>query len=139
MKVKSVVPFLKRLFYISIGAQFVFFISVAFKWIEIMPDSTDISITLERYALLVTLISIPGALKLFSVIMKKNKQPEDEKTTNAIYIKAYITRFGILFLVASINILLFAISFKQNFLLCSLVTFTTYLFCYPTANYLKEK
>lgn len=136
MKSQSVIQSLKYLFYIAIGVQIALFIGFAFKWIILMPDSVNIPVTLERYALLLTLISIPGALKLFTIIMKKNKHPEDEDVTNTLYIKAFIVRFGILFLVASINIFLFAFSFKHNFLLCTLVTFTAYIFTYPSTNYL---
>lgn len=136
MKSNSTISSLKYLFHIAIGIQIVLFVSIAFKWINLMPDSANISLTLERYVLLLTLVSIPGALKLFSIIMKKNKHLENKDMTNTIYIKAFIVRFGILFLVASINILLFAFSYNQNFLLCTLVTFTAYIFTYPSMNYL---
>ena len=137
MKSKSVVVNLKRLFYIAFFIQIAFFVSFAFKWIYILPDGASISVGVETYALLITLIGIPGALKLFSVIMDKNKHPEDDDFTNALYKKAFIARFGILFLIATLNILLYAFSFKQNFMLLTLVTFTAYAFSYPSTNFLK--
>ena len=137
MKSKSVVVNLKRLFYISFFIQIAFFVSFAFKWIYILPDGASISVGVETYALLITLIGIPGALKLFSVIMDKNKHPEDDDFTTALYKKAFIARFGILFLIATLNILLYAFSFKQNFMLLTLVTFTAYAFSYPSTNFLK--
>lgn len=136
MKSNSTVSSLKYLFHIAIGVQIALFVSIAFKWVNLIPDSINISLTLERYVLLLTLVSIPGALKLFSIIMKKNKHIENKDVTNTIYTKAFIVRFGILFLVASINILLFAFSYNQNFMLCTLVTFTAYIFSYPSMNYL---
>lgn len=136
MKSSSIIPFLKRLFYIAIGVQVILFVTIAFKWINLMTDSANISLTLERYVLLLTLVSIPGALKLFSIIMKKNEHLGDKEIRNTIYIKAFIVRFVILFLVASINILLFAFSYNQNFLLCTLVTFTSYIFIYPSMDYI---
>ena len=137
MKTKSVIHRLKYLFYIVIVLQVIILVSFAFRWISLMPDVSNISVVLERYALLITLISIPGALKLFSIIMKGNKHPESEVQTTMLYIKAFTARFGILFLVASINILLFALSFNRNFLLCTLVIFTAYIFTYPSSNYFK--
>jgi hypothetical protein len=137
MKSKSVVVNLKRLFYIAFFIQIAFFVSFAFKWIYILPDGASISVGVETYALLITLIGIPGALKLFSVIMDKNKHPEDDDFTTALYKKAFIARFGILFLIATLNILLYAFSFKQNFMLLTLVTFTAYAFSYPSTNFLK--
>ena len=136
MKLESMIQSLKYLFYIAFGIQIIVFVSIAFKWIDLSSEAVIVPVTIERYALLLTLVSIPVALKLFFFIMKKNKNPEDESTTNNIYVKAFITRFGILFLVASVNILLFAFSLNQNFMLCTLVTFTAYLFTYPSANYL---
>jgi hypothetical protein len=137
MKSKSVVVNLKRLFYIAFFIQIAFFVSFAFKWIYILPDGASISVGVETYALLITLIGIPGALKLFSVMMDKNKHPEDDDFTTALYKKAFIARFGILFLIATLNILLYAFSFKQNFMLLTLVTFTAYAFSYPSTNFLK--
>ena len=136
MKLESMIQSLKYLFYIAFGIQIIVFVSIAFKWIDLSSEAVIVPVAIERYALLLTLGSIPAALKLFFFIMKRNKHPEDEKATNNIYVKAFITRFGILFLVASINILLFAFSLNQNFMLCTLVTFTAYLFTYPSANYL---
>ena len=138
MKSKTVVQNLKRLFYIAFAIQIAFFVSFAFKWINIFPDTVDLSVVVERYALLITLISIPGALKLFSVIMEKNKYPNDEIATTLLYIKAFLARFGILFLVASLNIILYGLSLNQNYMLCTLITFTAYIFTYPSTNYLSE-
>lgn len=137
MKSNSVIPNLKRLFYTAFIIQVVFFVSFAFKWIYIMPNGAHTPFALETWALLTTLLAIPGALKLFSVIMSKNMHPEDDNLTTALYKKAFIARFGILFLVATLNILLYAFSFNQNFMLLTLITFTAYIFCYPSTNYLK--
>lgn len=137
MKSETVINKLKQLFFIAIGIQVALFIAVAFRVIDIYLESAVISVVVERYALLVTLISIPGALKLFSMIMEKNEHPNDEVATTSLYIKAFIARFGILFLVASINIVLYALSLNQNYMLCTLITFTAYIFTYPSANYLR--
>ena len=137
MKSNLVVQYLKWLFYIVFIIQAAFLISFAFKWINILPESAFISVVIERYALLITLIGIPGALKLFSVMLKKNKYPNDEVVTTSIYIKAYLARFSILFLVASINIILYGLSLNQNYMLCTLITFTAYIFTYPSASYLR--
>ena len=137
MSSKSVISNLKRLFYIAFGIQVAFLVSLAFKWIDISHPSTGIPIVLERYTLLITLLGIPGALKLFSAIMIKSKISDDNNFTTALYKKAFITRFGILFLVATLNIVLYAFSFNQNFMLLTLITFTAYIFSYPSDSYLK--
>ena len=70
------------------------------------------------------------------MIMSKNNHPENKDFTTALYKKAYITRFGILFFVASLNIVLYAITFNQNFMLLTLITFTAYIFSYPSEGFL---
>lgn len=137
MKTRLVIQRLKYLFYIALGIQVILLISVAFKWINLMSDTATVSLTVERYTLLITLISIPGALKLFSIIMKGNKHSKREEETTMLYIKAYTVRFSILILVATMNIFLFALTFNQNFLLLTLTTFTAYIFTYPSDNHLK--
>ena len=138
MNSKTLVSNLKGLFYIALVLQVAFFVSFAFKWIDISPSSPLVSVVLERYALLITLLGIPGSLKLFSMIMNKNSHPEDKSITTDVYKKAFIARFGILFLVATMNIILYAISFNQNYMLLTLITFTAYIFSYPSDNYLSE-
>ena len=138
MNSQSSICTIKSLFYLVVGVQIILFISIAFKWIIVLPEYGTIPVALERYALLITLTSIPGALKLFSVMMKNNKHPEDISYTTTLYIKAFVARFGLLFIIASFNIALFAISYEQNFMLCTLLIFTAYLFAYPTVNYMKH-
>ena len=125
---------LKRLFYIAFGVQAILFVSFAFKWITIVPEAATIPYGVETWSLLITLVGIPGALKLFSVIMNKNKHPKDSDSTTTQYKKAFIARFGILFLVASLNIILYALSFNQNFMLLTLITYIAYIFSYPTES-----
>ena len=136
MNSKTLVSNLKGLFYIALVVQVAFFVSFAFKWIDISPTPPLVSVVLERYALLITLLGIPGSLKLFSMIMNKNNHPEDDDITTDVYKKAFVTRFGILFLVATMNIVLYAISFNQNYMLLTLITFTAYIFSYPSNGYL---
>ena len=139
MKQESVLPFLKKVFFFAFGLQAIFFIAVAFKQINLLLDSGEVSYTLERYVLLLTLAGIFGALKLFSVIMEKTEHVENEYEITNLYKKAFLVRFSILFLIASINIVLYALSYRQNFMLLTLATFTAYLFCYPSQNYLNKK
>lgn len=136
MNSKTLIHNLKWLFYIAFSIQVVFFVSFAFKWIDISPTPLLQSDVLQRYALLITLLGIPGSLKLFSVIMNKNSHPADKGITTGVYKKAFITRFGILLLIATMNIVLYAISFTQNYMLLTLITFTAYIFSYPSDSYL---
>ena len=131
MKSESMISSLKYLFYIAFGIQVIIFISITFKWIDLSREAIVVPVAIERYALLLTLVSIPAALKLFFYIMKRNKELQDENATNTVYVRAFIVR-----LVASVNVILFAFSFNQNFMLCTLITFTAYLFTYPSTKHL---
>lgn len=138
MNSKSVTTILKRLFYTAIIIQVALFVSLTFKWINVLPESTSISIGVESWTLLITLFSIPGALKLFSVIMEKNNHPENKNITIALYKKAFLVRFGVLFFTATLNIVLYAFSYNQNFMFLTLITFIAYIFSYPSEKYLDE-
>lgn len=133
MNSKTLILNLKRLFYIAIIIQIAFLVTIAFKWITVFTGDTVISITLERYALLITLVGIPGALKLFSIIMNKVSKVN---SILLVYKRAFITRFGILFLVASLNIILYSISLNQNFMLLALISFIAYFFSYPSESHI---
>lgn len=130
MNLKKTIINLKLLFYVAIGVQIILLIAIAFKWITL--PLTDIPISLERYTLLITLIGIPSALKLFSVIMDKDTPINNIST----YRRAFITRFAILFIVTSLNLVLYSISANQNFMLLTLISFIAYIFSYPSENHL---
>lgn len=138
MNQQRVINNLRIMYFIAIGIQVILFVAIAFRFLDFYPESTTISVVVERYALLVTLAGIPGALKLFSIIMEKKDKPNS--TTNIqSYIKAFMIRFGILFLIASANIVLYGLSLNQNYMLCTLIVFTAYLFTLPSDKYFTKE
>lgn len=138
MATSSTLPLLKRIFYIGILIQVVMLILISFKVVNI-EQSQALSVVVERYSLLATLISVPFALKLFSVMMMKGKDMTDKAQQMALYSRAFLARYGILFAVAAINLVLFAISYNRNFLLCTLIIFTAYIFSAPSQAHITNK
>lgn len=103
------------------------------------PDfgsNTTSDITFERYAIILTLASIPLALKLFHNMISKTKDQE-EGIAEATYKKAYFIRLAILDLAAIINIVGFHLYEASNFIYMTIVVLMTMLFCYPNKDFLK--
>lgn len=100
------------------------------------PDfgtNIESNITFERYAIIITLASIPLALKLFHSMMSKTKHL-DASVTEITYKKAYFIRLGILDLAAIVNIIGFHLFEATNFIYMTIVVLAAMLFCYPNSN-----
>ncbi|WP_101689703.1 hypothetical protein [Dysgonomonas massiliensis] len=105
------------------------------------PDfgtNIESDIAFERYAIIITLASIPLALKLFHNMMSKTKNL-DAYATETIYKKAYFIRLGILDLAAIINIIGFHLFEATNFIYMTIVVLAAMLFCYPSSNIQKTE
>lgn len=102
------------------------------------PDfgtNIESDITFERYAIIITLASIPLSLKLFHNMMTKARNTANTNL-EAVYKKAYFTRLGILDFAAIINIVGFQLFEASNFIYMTIVVLMTMLFCYPNKNIL---
>lgn len=100
--------------------------------------NTESDITFERYAIIITLASIPLALKLFHSMMSKTRDI-DASNTEAVYKKAYFIRLGILDLAAMVNIIGFYLFEATNFIYMTIVVLAAMLFCYPNSNIQKTE
>ncbi|HBK31377.1 MAG TPA: hypothetical protein DDZ96_11100 [Porphyromonadaceae bacterium] len=105
---------------------------VLFRVIDLSRYAEFITVTAERYAILVTIIAIPVALKTFSERLKKvskgsiNRPPEKE------YARAYFIRLYSVGIVTVANIVLFSCSRNHNFLWLTIVLLIIYFFCKPS-------
>ncbi len=98
------------------------------------------NVVLERYAIILTLVAIPGALKLFSVLInKKKEQSSDQFLTD--YLKIYMLRAAILDIVVIVNLIGFYIYEASNFVYLTIVTLFAICFSFPgrSAMYKDEK
>lgn len=101
------------------------------------PDfglETQNGVIFERYAIILTLIAIPAALKLFSVMTGKLQDlPKQEK--NKKYISYYILRIIILDMAAAVNIIGFYLYESTNFVYLAVIVMFALCFTFPGKAY----
>ena len=119
-------------FYVSIIVLAVLFLLVLLKKTGLESVQAPISVVLERYVIIITLIAIPAALKLFAHLIKKTPKGCDTLTAIRSYRKAWFLRLYIIHVVALGNMLLYALSGNSNFMWFTVVLFVVYLFCKPS-------
>ena len=115
---------------------------ILFQLIPFWQESRPVSIILERYLIVATLIAIPLALKMFANRLKKGPLPLTSEDARNRYKKASLWRLYILTAVTLLHIVLFGFSRNMNFFWFTIVLFTVFLFCrpsYPELENLTEK
>ncbi|MDD2299326.1 MAG: hypothetical protein PHU69_06750 [Fermentimonas sp.] len=138
----STISSLKLQYWLSIAVLASFFLLIIFDLIPFPFEKNDISVTLERYAIVITIIAIPAALKLFAVMLKKVPSSPDTELVVKSYKKASSIRLLIINVATLMNISLYAISGNMNFFWFTIVLFIIYVFCkpsYPELANLAEK
>lgn len=133
---------LRLQYWLSIAVLASFFLLIIFDLIPFPFEKNDISVTLERYAIVITIIAIPAALKLFAVMLKKVPSSPDTELVVKSYKKASSLRLLIINVATLMNISLYAISGNMNFFWFTIVLFIIYVFCkpsYPELANLAEK
>ena len=133
---------LRLQYWLSIAVLASFFLLIIFDLIPFPFEKNDISVTLERYAIVITIIAIPAALKLFAVMLKKVPSSPDTELVVKSYKKASSLRLLIINVATLMNISLYAISGNMNFFWFTIVLFIIYIFCkpsYPELANLAEK
>lgn len=133
---------LKLYYWFSIAAVVPLFLLLISKVLTIKVEGAEVSITLERYAIVITILAIPAALKLFAEILKKTSPESDNATVIKRYKRASVIRLLIINAVTLMNIALYAISGNMNFFWFTIILFIIYYFCrpsYPELTGLTEK
>lgn len=105
------------------------------------PDfgtNIESSVTYERYAIIITLASIPLALKLFHNMISKTLK-DNKNELIATYKKAYFTRLAILDIAALVSILGFFLYEANNFIYMTIVILAALLFCFPNKDLLADE
>ena len=127
---------LKIYFAASIIVQvllFVFMQIYATKHVEVLSN-----VILERYGILLTLICIPFALKLFHERVKKLDK-NDAVTFQKKYVIQYFIRSAILWFVYFFNLVSLYMTGARNFSFMIIVTIFALLLCAPSkAFYLND-
>lgn len=133
LKQKELHSSLKKIFWIDILA--VIAISIALMYIigPMWGEGVAQNVTFERYAIIITLICIPLALKLFHSQVKKAESGEKELYLDK-YKNAYLLRFAIINATVIFNLTGFYLFESQNLILMAVICIFALFFCYPAKD-----
>ncbi|MDO5663663.1 MAG: hypothetical protein Q4G63_00220 [Bacteroidia bacterium] len=134
---KSTIKKLSVHFWSSIIVLAILFLLVILKLIS-FETTFPVTVTAEMYAIGITLIAIPGALKLFADKIKKIPKGTDKVKVIQSFRSAYFLRLYIIDIVVMGNIFLFALSRNNNFMWLTIVLFVVFVFCKPSLNELEN-
>lgn len=128
-----VILHLKKHYYGNVILLALLFLLVLFRVIPFPENILSVGTTLERYAIMITLIAIPAALKLFADRLKKTPRTSEVAETAKKYKKLSYMRLYTLSTVTMMNIVLLGFSRNTNFMWFTVVLFIIFLFCMPSS------
>lgn len=131
-KMERLIGVLRRHYYINIITLVLLFILLLFRIIPLMQESELIGVTLERYIIMISIIAIPLALKLFARRLNKVPRPAETAIALSVYQNASFIRLYTISAVTLLNILLFGFSRNSNFMWITVVLFIIFLYCKPS-------
>lgn len=124
------------------GLSFIFWVNIILVtsifllvlWLK-GPDFGKITtnIAFERWAIIITLASIPIGLKVFHSQMIKYREQNKSKLTKR-YKQLYLGRLLLFELVVAMNIIGFQIYESSNFIYMTIIMIFAMVFCYPNKN-----
>ncbi len=127
-----IILYLSRHLYGNMIFLLLLFLLVLFRGIPFPENILPVGVTMERYAIMITIIAIPVALKLFADRLKKISCPRKAIEAGKKYKKIYFMRLYTLSAVTLMNITLFGFSRNSNFMWFTIVLFIIFLFCRPS-------
>jgi len=131
-KMNKAVALLKRHYYGHLFFLALLFLLILFRYIPHLSDTLLISITLERYVIMISIIAIPLSLKHFADRLKKLPRPLDTDVAVRKYQYATYLRLYSISAVTFMHILLFGFSRNTNFLWFTVVLLIVFLYCKPS-------
>jgi hypothetical protein len=138
-KTNKTIELLKWHYYGNIVMLAVVFLPVLSRVIPFFTDGQmSVSVTMERYAIMISIIAIPVSLKFFAHRLKKLPRPLETATAAEKYVNASFLRLYVISGVTLMHIVLFGISRNMNFFWFTVVLFIVFLFCKPSYEELKS-
>ncbi len=137
IKMTKTIKELNTHFYGSIIVLAVLFLLVVFKLLgfkTVIPVTT----TAEMYAIVITLVAIPLALRMFADKVKRTAKETDKSKAVQSYKNAYFLRLYMVNIVTLGNIVLYALSRSQNFVWLTVVLFVVFAFCKASQSELES-
>ncbi|MDR1743508.1 MAG: hypothetical protein LBR48_06775 [Dysgonamonadaceae bacterium] len=117
-------------YFASVTALATLFVLSILNIVRFSKTPQPVNLTVEMYAVVITIVMIPVALKMFAERLKKIRQ-KGLNPSEAIkqYKTAYFVRFYAFMLLAIGNILLYMWSWNMNFFWLTVVLLVVFLFC----------
>lgn len=129
---------LKTHYFLNVLFLVALFLLALFNFSPFNADDINVSITLERYVIIVTMLVIPLSLKYFAHRLKKIQRPAEASEAIQKYKKASSLRLYALSILTLLHILLFSISRNTNFLWFTVVLFIVFFYCKPSEDELQS-
>ncbi|MDD4799702.1 MAG: hypothetical protein WC126_04875 [Proteiniphilum sp.] len=123
---------LYRHYYCSISILALLFLLILFHLLPLYRGCQSVGVTCERYAIMITLITIPAILKWFAHQLKKSPRPMVRRDAITRYSRAYYLRHYTISAGTLFHIVLFGLSRNLNFFWCSVLLFMIFFFCRPS-------
>ena len=130
--IEKAIKLLKGHYYGNILLLAVIFLLFIFKLIPHFWEGMEINVTAERYAIVISIITIPLSLKYFADQLKKIPRPSEVPIATEKYKKASSLRLYSISAITLMHIILFGISRNMNFFWFTVVLFIVFLYCRPS-------
>lgn len=137
-KITQAIHLLQRHYWGNIFFLALSFLLVLFGLLTFFDVEQPVSVTLERYAIMVPIIAIPFSLKYFAHRVKKTMHPIEVVTATELYKKASYQRLYTLSAVTLAYIVLYDYSRNMNFFWSILVLFVVFFFCIPSREEIED-
>lgn len=134
----STIKSLRNVFYLSFIVLIAAFVLMLLNVFHLKETARELSLAANQYTLIITIASIPLALKAFSMLLHKKPEPGNAGEAVNRYKKAFYVRLLWLFFVTAGNIALYAISYNKNYLWLTVILLIAFLFCKPAEPELRK-
>ena len=134
---KSLIKQLNYIFYGSVISTIIFFVLVLFKVIP-YGEPRVLPLAVSQYSIIVTLLGIPLALKLYANTIKNNAGKFSIALVKNKYKNAFTLRLSIITLLTLGNIILFGISRNTNYMWAVIILLVFFIFCKPSETDLEK-
>ena len=131
-KLDATIKLLRTHYRLNIIILVVLFLLAMFKLTPFFAEKQIVNIIIERYIIVITIIAIPGILKLFAHLLSKVPQGVDIDLAINKYKKAFYTRLYTISSLSLINIILYDYSGNMNFFWITTVLFLLFIYCKPS-------
>lgn len=130
-KIDKAINTLQLHYYINIIIVCLCFILIFFKIVSLTNNPQTLSMALNQYSIIFSLLIIPAVLKYYSHQIKK-ATPTNIEQAFRVYKSAFYMRLYPISLVITGNILLYALSNNTNYIWIALAIILFMFFCKPS-------